>query len=359
MVEGLPDTVCTVHSDPNILDESMWYWGDWQNHHQYQAACDSAYEQLTLIHGPAEFPSDGVTVVCAARNEANLLPSFLAHYRGLGVGRIHVIDNSSDVQTRDIASSWPGTTVWTTSASFAVAAGGQLWRAAIVRRHGLGNWVLNVDVDEHLVYDGMDRRDIRSLCAWLQSRQQTRLFAPLIDMYPGSARTSLLARLKRVFLDKLADESMLKHCPYFDRRELSGSANYEFQKTSNGIHVRGGVRSRVIAEPSEDVFCLSKVPLALWDEETAYCNMHFPFPFSCNPHQNHGALLHFKFTGDFRAKVSAAIQEKQYWKESYEYRLYERWLRTGRSLFDEQYSVRYRGPGSLISQGLLRPIAWS
>jgi hypothetical protein len=352
-----------VGSDPNSWGEGMLYWGDWQNHHQYQAACDAAYGQLTLIRGPAEFPSDGVTVVCVARNEADRLPSFLAHHRKLGVRHIHVIDNASNDHTRDIASSWPRTTVWTTSASYAAAAFGQLWIAAIVRRHGLGSWVLNVDVDEHLVYDGMDRRDIRSLCAWLRSRQQTRLFAPLIDMYPGLAtveeKSSLLARLQRVLLDKLANRSMLTSYPYFDRSELFGSANYHFEEISSGIHVRGGVRSRVIAGPPDDVFCLSKVPLALWDEETAYCNVHFPFPFSCNPHQNYGALLHFKFTSDFRSKVSQAIQQNQHWKNSYEYRLYERWLGTGTPLYNEQYSVRYQRPDSLISQGLLQPIAWS
>ena len=152
---------------------------------------------------------------------------------------------------------------------------------------------------------------------------------------------------------------MLKRCPYFDRKELSGSANYRFQEFSEGVHVRGGVRSRVIAEPLEDVFCLSKVPLALWDEQTAYRNVHFPFPFGCNPRQNYGALLHFKFVSGLRKKVADAIQEKQHWNEAYEYRLYERWLGTGTPLYDEQYSVRYQGPDSLISQGLLQPIAWS
>jgi len=351
----------TVRSDPNSLDEGTWHWGDW-NHHEYQAACDSAYGQLTLMSGPAKFPSDGVTVVCAVRNEAELLPSFHAHYRKLAVRHIHIIDNSSNDHTREIASSQPRTTVWTTSASYAAAAFGQLWVGAIVRRHGLGNWVLNVDVDEHLVYDRMDRHDIGSLCAWLQSRQQTRLFAPLVDMYPGLAtegKSSLLARLKGILLDKLANESMLRRCPYFDRRELSDSANYDFQTTSRGIDVRGGVRRRVIAEPSEDVFCLSKVPLALWDEQTAYRNVHFPFPFGWNPHQNYGALLHFKFIGGLRKKVADAIQEKQHWKDSYEYRLYERWLGTGTPLYSEQFSVRYQGPDSLISQGLLQPISWS
>src|SRR5450755_3335122 len=41
-----------------------------KNHREYQAACDSAYAQLTLVRGPTEFPPDGVTVICVARNEA-------------------------------------------------------------------------------------------------------------------------------------------------------------------------------------------------------------------------------------------------------------------------------------------------
>ena len=323
-------------------------------HREYQAACDAAYAQLTLVGGPAEFPSDGVTVICVARNEAGRMPSFLAHYQKLGVRHIHIIDNASTDGTRDIVASCPNATLWTTDASFADAAFGHIWIGAIVRRHGLGNWVLSVDADEHLVYDGMDRRDLKSLCAWLQSQQQTRLFAPLIDMYPGLPTAREDGGLHP--LDKTADELMLEDCPYFDG---AGPGNYDFQGTSRGIHVTGGVRARVIAGSSDNVFCLTKVPLARWDEDTDYRDLHFPFPYICNPRQNHGALLHFKFTDGFRKKVSEAIQENQHWNDAYEYKLYDRWLGTGKPLFDERHSVRYQGPHSLISQGLLRRIDWS
>jgi hypothetical protein len=173
-------------------------------------------------------------------------------------------------------------------------------------------------------------------------------------MYPGLP--TIEGKGSWVPSNTVADHCLLERCPYFDG---AGSDGYHFEETSKGTYVRGGVRSRVIAGPSDNVFCLTKVPLALWDEDTHYCDLHFPSPFICNPRQNHGALLHFKFTDGFRGKVSDAIQENQHWNDAYEYKLYDRWLGTGTPLFDEQYSVRYQGPHSLISQRLLRPITWS
>jgi glycosyltransferase involved in cell wall biosynthesis/MoaA/NifB/PqqE/SkfB family radical SAM enzyme len=354
VIEGAEAAGATSLQKADLRNSKTSGPANWKSHREYQAACDSAYAQLTLVRGPAEFPPDGVTVICVARNEAGRMPSFLAHYQKLGVRHIHIIDNASTDETRDIVASSPHTTLWTTNASFAEAAFGHMWIGSIVRRHGLGNWVLSVDADEHLVYDGMDRHDLKSLCAWLQSQQQTRLFAPLVDMYPGLSTIKGNGSFHP--LGKAADEGMLEHCPYFDG---AGPGRYHFQETSKGIYVRGGVRARAIAGPSDNVFCLTKVPLALWDEDTDYCDLHFPFPYVCNPRQNHGALLHFKFTDGFRRKVSEAIQENQHWNDAYEYRLYDRWLGTGKPLFDEQHSVRYQGPHSLISQGLLRPIAWS
>jgi hypothetical protein len=341
----------------------MFNWGpSWQDHPAYLAACDQAYSQLHRVCGNADFPSDGVTAICVARNEADRLPRFLDHYRRLGVRHIHVIDNASSDGTGAIAGSWSDTTVWHTDASYAQAVFGQLWIGAVVRRHGLGNWVLNVDVDEHLVYDGMERNDLNSLCSWLRSREQTRLFAPLIDIYPRlpslAGWPAKLGRLWKAACNKLRGEDGVDSSFYFDRSDLPDSPNYRFLLRSTGMEVSGGVRARAIGGGA-DAFCLSKVPLALWDSNTAYCNVHFPFPFDLNPHEHHGALLHYKFVGDFQRRVSAAIRENQHWNESFEYKLYRRWLDTHSPMYSRRYSVRYRGPESLICQGLLMPIDWN
>lgn len=324
-------------------------WPEQENgpdHNAYLESCDSAYADLKYVRGSTEFSSDGVTVICVARNEADRLPGFLAHYRRLGVRHIHVIDNASSDETLAIACSSPDTTVWSTDASYAESCFGQTWVGAVVRRHGLGNWVLNVDVDEHLVYDGMEQRDLNALCAWLKTRNQTRLFTPLIDVYskpsiPEGPKGPVTEVFNTTF--------------YFDRWETSASPNYRFLKTSMGMDLEGGVRERAVAKHD---WCLSKVPLSLWDSNTAYGIVHYPYPFRLNPDQHYGTLLHFKFVGDFRGRVSAAIEEKQHWQEALEYKLYDKWLDKKQSLYDPDYSVPYQGPASLISEGLLLPIDW-
>ncbi len=337
-------------------------WPEQENgpdHDAYLGACDSAYADLKYVRGSTEFAPDGVTVICVARNEADRLPGFLAHYRHLGARHIHVIDNGSSDETPAIACSWPDTTVWSTDASYAESCFGQTWIGAVVRRHGLGNWVLNVDVDEHLVYSGMENRDLNALCAWLKARNQTRLFAPLIDMYsklPIPETTQERIAGTTSFDDAERRGDLFDTPFYFDRWGPSGSPNYRFLKTSMGMDLEGGVRERAVAKHD---WCLSKVPLARWDSNTAYGIVHYPYPFRLNPDQHYGALLHFKFVGDFRGRVSTAIEEKQHWQDAFEYRLYDEWLDKQNSLFDPRCSVPYRGPASLISQGLLLPIDWS
>jgi hypothetical protein len=347
----------------------LFNWGEnWQpqDHAAYLAACDADYAKLTRVQGPAEFSSDGVTAICVARNEAERLPSFLAHYTRLGIRRIHVIDNASTDRTRAIATSWPNTTVWSTDASYAEACFGQIWIGAVVRRHGLGKWVLNVDVDEHLVYDGMEQHDLTALCAWLQSRRQTRLYAPLIDMYsrlPVSERRGWhIDRLWAAVRAKLRRARSSGDAHYFDHRSFyfdgwgpPDAPNYRFSRGWGGMGLEGGVRERAIAKYE---FGLSKVPLAVWDEATAYCIVHFPFPFDLNPDHPYGALLHFKFVGDFERRVAAAIAEDQHWDNAIEYKLYAKWLDEQRPLYDPRHSVRYQGPASLMAERLLLPIDW-
>jgi hypothetical protein len=117
----------------------------WVRHGEYQERCDEAFDKLQRVNAFRSFDSKNPTVVCVEKNEARILPAFFNHYRSLGVSVFHIIDNNSDDNSLDIALQNPDVTVWRVDESYRDAAYGQLWVAALVRRFGLGHWVLNVE----------------------------------------------------------------------------------------------------------------------------------------------------------------------------------------------------------------------
>lgn len=330
----------------------------WPHLSSYQATCDAAYDDVVLVHGSVEFSVLRPTLVCTVRNEERRLPHLLAHYGRLGVERFHIIDNASTDGTARIAANWPGVTLWRAEGSYADAAYGQMWIGAIVRRHGRDRWVLNVDCDEFLVYSGMEERDLGEFCRWLAGRGQRRLFAPLIDMYPDSFRPQD-AKSGDEGDDDFGLCPMLAEMPYFDSWQSNDKWGYQRKECRPGVYALGGVRRRLALDDDVgDYFCLSKYPLSLWTAETAYANVHFPYPFELNPKEAFGALLHFKIGRDFPVRVEAALAENQHWNDSCEYRVYRRWLERGARLHSSDASEQFRGAAQLVEQGFMKPVSW-
>ncbi len=320
--------------------------GVWPSHAAYLRECDRAFaSEVRLLQNFRGFSSKAPTVVCVVRNEAVRIRAFIEHYLELGASGIHLIDNGSTDTTVAIAGKCsPLVTIWGTSASYAKAAYGQMWSGGLVRQLGLGAWVVNVDADELLVYEGMERHGLPDLQSLLVGRQQTRLRTPLIDTYsgPDAATTE--------------DASPLQQAPYFDALLQAWSPT-----ESPELPVDFGPRARMMqAANAGHRPALQKVALARWDHTTAYANIHKPYPFAENPMAPQGALLHFKFLRDFAAKVREALATGEHWRDGLEYRLYDQWLGAHElpELYDLRRSRRYKGPHSLIEAGLLHSLDW-
>jgi SAM-dependent methyltransferase len=320
----------------------------------FNQACDAAYADLRLVTELRPFSAEAPTVVCVVRNEQLRLSDFLRHYKSIGVKVFHIIDNDSTDDTAKICTADDAVTLWHTNASYAEAAIGQLWVGALARKHGLGKWVLNVDADELFVYPGMEQFPIGALQDWLVTHGCTRMFAPLIDLYgsrPYEHRNLADAR------------QMLSQTPFFDGGTMAGKPCYRRQQTPYGPLLVGGPRNRAMANDGQ-AFWLSKFPLSLWRETTAYANVHFPYPFAENPGTPYGALLHFKFLGDFAERVREAVADPRHWANfgGYDdYRLYHDWIASigaGSSLFSRECSRIYRDPQSLVRAGIIEQLPW-
>jgi lipopolysaccharide biosynthesis glycosyltransferase len=332
-------------------DQAVMNAPDWRDHIAFNRACDAAFAQLRRVTPLQPFTADVPSVVCVVRNEELRLPRIFDHYRRIGVRCFHIVDNASTDRTPDICAA-ADVTLWHTEASYAEAAYGQLWTAAIARRHGLGHWLFNVDADEFFVYSGMDRHGVGDLQDWLTARGHRRVFAPMIDMY-GS----------KLYGGQLVPDPRPLWCqtPFFVGGDYRGRRSYRFENTPYGPLLTGGPRSRLVAPAEPRRFFLSKFPLSLWADDTAYANPHFPYPFADNPAVAYGALLHFKFLHDFPERVRTAVAEAQHWREAAEYRRYAAWIERGgghAKFFSTRYSRVYRGPESLVAAGLMEPISW-
>ncbi len=329
-------------------DDALAHGTHWPHLARYQQACDQAFGALALASELLPFTADVPTVVCVVHNEERRLPAFLQHYKQLGARSIHIVDHASTDRSAAIAAGDPAVTLWKTQASYAGAAFGQHWVAALARRFGLGRWVLNVDADEFLVYTDMLSRSLADLQHRLQAQGSSRLFTPLVDLYINEP------------LAQPAGAQGGRRRLLFDARGPAGNP-YQVEDTPFGPRMTGGPRARMMAAiRSASNPWLSKFALSRWDADTAYANVHFPYPFERNRRPCVAALLHLKLVDDFGQRVADAIVEGQHYKAAEEYKAYQRWLQTQGSgpLAAAGFSAPYKGPESLVQTGIMDAVAW-
>lgn len=295
----------------------------WPDAPSYIAYCKSQ-SHLELVKASSH--DTGLTLFSSVRNEAEILPAFLDHYRRLGVERFVMIDNASDDSTTQLLEAQPDVHLFFTRQSYGQAISGAIWKNALAAQMSRNQWALFVDADELLVYEDYDTVRLPDLIGHLRNAKLSRLFAPMIDVYEIDGRL------------------------YFD------AAPEETSLGSWGLVVHGGPRMRMAkALGSSSIPCMSKSPLLLFDNKTSYTSIHFPHPRCQNNPFCFARLLHMKITTRFRTKIDEALTNGEYWHSSEEYRVYDKWC--GADLLGP-HTRGYEGPQSLISAGLMDRPPW-
>ncbi len=223
---------------------------------------------------------------------------FLDHYRKLGVAHFFFCDNGSTDGTFELLQRQPDVSLFRNTGSFSASACGVFWTNHLMRRFGVGHWCLHLDMDEALVFPGQDEgRSLRDLVEYFESRGFGTASGAMIDIYPDA-------------LDDTPATNAFVASRFIDtdyvwmRNELPP---YHF--------VKGGVRARLTGRS----LLMTKAPLVKMRADTAYI---------ANNHQlSHLpvadvtlALLHYKFIGAFRDRISDAVERQEHFQGARFYR---------------------------------------
>ncbi|MES0883010.1 sulfotransferase [Roseibium sp. SCP14] len=290
---------------------------------------------------------DELLLFCVGRNEFERLPFFLQYYRNLGIDRFFYVDNGSDDGTSEYLLEQNDVHLFHTKQSYLKAQRGNLWSSSLRNQHGVGKWCLTVDVDELLTYPLSESFDLKLLVGYLESRSYEALFTLMVDMYPMELNA----------YKYIPGDDFLRHSPFLDAAPYYFSWNAKFPYVS----AYGGVRYRLFFQNNENRHgiirrngapVLRKVPLVKWSAGKRYFNStHSMTP--CALADLTGALLHYKFLGDFEAYASKEVARGE--RPPGEYETYQRGFSKGidRNLLCKN-SVRYEDSLQLLQLGLIR-----
>jgi glycosyltransferase involved in cell wall biosynthesis len=252
--------------------------------------------------GPKDIP-----LIFLTHNSIQFLPSFLAHYRKLGIARFLCVDDQSTDGTREKLLDEDDVDLFGSNIRYRQANGGNLWREALVRIYGTKRWYMNVDCDEYFIYNECETRKLPELIAGLQANGVLHCPAPMIDCYPS-------ASLKSAVFDGSSDVMPWEIANTFDRQ------GYRLFRTNSAMSMMGGPRDRLLDDP-ENYDELMKYPLLYVEHDIAFTiSIHKPWPFHRNFSPIYGSLLHFKFFSETEDFVKKAIEGGQYFKGSRAYK---------------------------------------
>ncbi|MGE3865619.1 MAG: glycosyltransferase family 2 protein [Hyphomonadaceae bacterium] len=289
-------------------------------------------------------------LITTLRNETLRLPYFLEYYRKLGIEHFIIVDNESDDDVQDLVRPMTDVSIWSAKGSFKKARYGVVWMNHLLSKYCAGKWILNVDVDEFLVFLDQDEQGLPALARRLEGQGVRGLATFMLDMYSDRPVAENLYR---------PGQDPLEVCPFFDA--------YGYVETVESPlsvkFVRGGPRSRVFVSRPQDSPWLQKTVFIKWKRHFAFIQgsatlvwpPNLADPAYADQRGMPSALLHFKFLSEFFEKVAEEQARQQHCPD---YGHYQATIDEGKPLsFMFEGSRRYRDWTSLEEVGLLsRPV---
>ncbi|WP_444932362.1 glycosyltransferase family 2 protein [Microbulbifer sp. SSSA002] len=235
-------------------------------------------------------------LICVFRDEIDIFPAFLHHYRSIGVTCFHLIDTGSRDGSVTYLLNQADVQLYAVKGGYPQANAGIDWVNRIAHEYCRGKWTIVVDADEFLQLPEVGGRVCLSRVTKLMKNELAfALYTPLIDFFCDNLK-------ERPYSAKNLTELMAKtpnYVPYknFKKKRIQAFPFFE---------IRSKVRAQISGVPNYFVKSY-KIPLVYWRQDFQYIrstHVCTPIPLS----ENCGCLLHFKFRAGFQQRLMRELE---------------------------------------------------
>ena len=251
-----------------------------------------------------------VICVVAMRNELNILPHFLDHYRRLGVDLFLIADNLSDDGTRETLLEQEDVLLFSAANDYRDSHFGVEWQRVLLDHFCAGRWVVLADADEFLLPPENVDGGLKTCCQDLEQRGYDAAQVMMVDMYPKSSLSAA----------DFTKDAPAKLATCLDR-EPAKPWHSNTGPFGNMTCYTSSLRHRLMPLSAPYLFTAQKVALFRFSPLQSYSEgFHFGAGMKLAPEPL--AFLHYKYSAEFAEKARTEVARGQHYGGASEYRTY-------------------------------------
>jgi len=261
------------------------------------------------LHGPSSMKTSKseFTVICMVKDGEYFVDDFINYYTKLGALHIVFVDNGSTDSTLSKAKKYKNTSIL--QCTLAAKHYENYMRRHAAYKFCRGGWCLFADMDEFIDYPGSESVGMKVILNYLNTNRYTAVVGQMVDMYPltkisdndGSTNTDNFLELHKYYetdnISFVGYHDLNNPNEYFNRANTIPSENIKY--------AYGGVRQRIFGSNN----LLTKHPLVKIVSGVTP-SIHPSCSTGVNCADFEIILKHYKFAGDFAARVSKEVKSR-------------------------------------------------